>query len=263
MVDQRLNTYLEEITKISIVVDNIRKENNLSQKLPKVVIKHPDFDRWNEVIVNMKTILLDQLDVLDVQLIRPDQDWDGLDINIQINEAMVHEKYPHIATKIIRILQYMPPDKVKENVSKEYFTIGIEGQQVYISNEIISAELSVPDGIIESDFETGVIYVEAVMDEEAQVEMLTQNISSKISSMREEMELTQETYVEVQIFTTNDKLAEEIENKKDDIAEKTNAYSVEVPFDDPFEGDDYLIAELEYDDEIIKIGIVPVEFEDE
>lgn len=262
LVDQRLNTYLEEITKISIVVDNIRKENNLIQKLPKVAIKHPDFDKWNEVLINMKTILLDQLDVLDVQLVEPDQDWDGLNINVQINEAMVHEKYPHIATKIIRILQYMPPDKVKENVAKEYFTIGIEGQQVYISNEIISVELSVPDGVIEGDFETGIIYVEAVMDEEAQAEMLMQNISAKISSMREELELTEDTYIEVQIFTT-DELAEEIENKKYLITANTNAYSVEVPFDDPFEGDDYLVAEIEHDGEIIKIGIVPVEFEDD
>ena len=55
----------------------------------------------------------------------------------------------------------------------------------------------------------------------------------------------------------------EIDGKKDDISAKTNAYSVEIPFDDPFKGEDYLVAEIEHDDEIIKIGIVPVEFEDE
>ena len=262
LVDQRLNTYLEEITKLSIVVDNIRKENNLSQKLPKVVIKHPDFDRWNEVIVNMKTLLLDQLDVLDVQLVEPDQDWDGLDINVHINEDMVREKYKYIATKVVWTLQNMPPEKIKENIKKEYFTIGIEGQQVYISNDIISVELSVPDDIIEANFEAGTIYVEVLMDEEAQAEMLMQKISEKISSMRDELELTEESYIEVQIFTT-DELAEEIDKKKYLITANTNAYSVEVPIDDPFKGDDYLVAEIEYDNEIIKIGIVPVEFEDE
>ncbi|MCK4757140.1 MAG: hypothetical protein KAS67_01670, partial [Thermoplasmata archaeon] len=265
LMDHRLNTYLEEITKISEVVDNIRRENNLDQKLPKVAIKHPDFDKWNEVMGNMNTILLEQLDVLDVQLVEPGKDWDGLDINITINEEKIRERYQHIATKITWTLQNMPPVNIKNKIGEEYFTIGIEGQQIYISNDMISVELSIPEGVIEKDFETGAVYVDTRMTEEAGAEMLTQKISAKISGMREEMELTEEIYVEVQIFTTDDKLADEIDKNKDEITTNTNAYSVEVPFDDPFQGDDYdyLVAEIEHDDEIIKIGIVPVEFEEE
>ncbi len=263
LIDQRLNTYLEEITKITAVVDAVRRDNDLDQKLPKVAIKHPDFDKWNEVIANMKAIILDQLDILDIQLIEPDQDWDGLDIAIHINEEKIHEKYQYIATKIAWTLQSMPPVNIKNKIGEEYFTIGIEGQQVYISNDMVSAELSVPEGVIERDLEAGIIYVDTRMSEEAQGEMLTHKICAQISSMRDEMELAEETYVEVQIFTTDDKLAEEIDKKKDDISAKTNAYSVEIPFDDPFKGDDYLVAEIEHDDEIIKIGIIPVEFEDE
>ena len=192
----------------------------------------------------------------------PNKVWKGLDPDIKIDEDLIRKAYAHLALKIINVLQYMPPEKLISTADKDSFTIGVEGQQIFISKKMVSISFSLPPGVIEDDFESGKIYIDTTEAEEAPTEIIVSKVSEKILEMRRDLELDDEIYIEIQIFT-GDKLAEELEKWKDEIAERTHAHTVELPFDDPFTNGDHHVSEISFEEETLKIGIVPIEFTEE
>ncbi len=210
----------------------------------------------------MKMIILEQINTKEIELVEPDNVWIGLLPDIKIDEELIRKAYAHLALKITNVLQYMPPEKLISTADKDSFTIGVEGQQIFISKEMVSISFSLPPGVIEGDFESGKIYIDTTEAEEAPTEIIVSKVTKKVLEMRKDLELDDETYIEIQIFT-GDKLAEELEKWKDEIAERTHAHSVELPFDDPFTSDEYHVSEMSYEEETLKIGIVTIEFAEE
>jgi len=263
LMDVRLKKYLEEVGKISDMVNEVRAKHSISPDvlLANVVFKHPEHQNWSEVVTNMKTLILEQINARDICLISPDSVWEGLTPNVELNEVLIRESYKHIAMKIIRVLQYMPADKIKFHGEQDSFTIGVEGQQVYISKAMVSISFSLPEGAIEERVGDGIVYLDTVVTEEMKTETAANEIIRNVLEMRKKLELDEETLIEVQIFT-GDELAEGLENWTEEITKKTNAHQVEIPIDDPFENDEYYTFEIISDEEKIIVGIVPIEFEE-
>ena len=263
LMDARLGNYMEVIGTISDAVFNIREENEipLEQTLARVVIKHQDWERWHEVLTNMRTLILEQVNAKDVILLKQDQVWDGLVPDIKVNEDLIRQSYPHIALKIIRVLQYMPPDKLLSNLRKETFTIGVEGQQIFITSDMVSIGFSLPEDAVQGEIEDGIVFIDTVISEEMRSEIMMNEVIARLLKMRAEMELDEGMQIEVQIFGA-DAVMDELEQCKDEIAKKSNAYDVIFPLDDPFEKSDHYVYELAFGDESCKLGILPVEFED-
>jgi hypothetical protein len=268
IMDERLNTYFDLVGKLSDAIYKIKEDKGipLEQPLARVAISHPDYEKWQELFKNMKTIVLEQLNSNDVELVEPGKSWEGFNIDVKINEDLIRESYKHIAMNVISVLQFMPPEKMKSNVEKGAFTIGVEGQQIYISEEMVSITLSLPKGAFENDFDTGKIYLDfhvtEEMAEESNIKKAMNEIINKVAQMRGEMELPDDTQIEVQILAP-DALAEALEEMKTEIEDNINAYAVEFPLDSPFDGDNYFVSEIQIQDETVSIGIVTVEFEGE
>jgi len=263
LMDARLKNYMEVVGKISDAVFGLRERNQIpaEQTLASVAIKHPDFERWSEVVGNMRSLILEQVNAIDVQILKPDDVWRGLIPTVKINEELIRNSYKHIAKKIINVLEYMPPDKLLANLKKGTFTIGVEGQQIYISSEMISVSFSLPDGAFEGSLESGALYIDSMITEEIMSDISADKLIEKIMAMRQEAEIEEDAKIEVQIFAS-DALVEKLEKAKARIKGKCNAYDVIFPLDNPFGSDEYYVSELDLDGERCKIGIVQVELGD-
>jgi hypothetical protein len=263
LMDARLNNYLEVVGKIADAAFALRESCGIpaDQKLARVVVKHPDHERWNEVLVNMRSLILEQTNAVDVKIMKPDDIWEGLVPDIKIDEEHIRNSYKHIAGKIISVLQYMPPVKLLANIKKGTFTIGVEGQQVYINSDMVSVTFSLPPGAFEGTLDNGILYIDRVITEEVKTEMSLNSLIGKINEMRHELEMGEEAQIEVQVLA-GDELAERLEMAKEEIIKACGAYEVEFPLDDPFGSGDYYVGEMELDGEKCRIGIVQVEFDE-
>ncbi|MFO7618843.1 MAG: hypothetical protein R6W91_04220 [Thermoplasmata archaeon] len=262
LMDARLNNYMEVVGRMSDAVAELREGNGIpaEQTLASVVIKHPDYERWSEVLGNMRTLILEQVNAKDVRILRTHDIWDGLLAAVNIDEEHIRKSYKHIAKKIISVLRYMPPDKLLANIQRGTFTIGVEGQQVYITDEMVSIDFSLPPSAFEGTIDSGTIYIERMKAEEAKADTAANMLIGKIMAMREELEIEEGAKIEVQILAS-DALVENLERAKDSIMGKCGAHDVLFPLDDPFASGEYYVGELELEGETCKIGIVQVEFE--
>jgi isoleucyl-tRNA synthetase len=179
---------------------------------------------------------------------------------VKINEEHIRKSYKHIATKIINVLQYMPPDKLLTSLKKGTFTIGVEGQQIYISGQMISLSFSLPPEAFEGPMDSGVIYIDSTVTEEMKAVITADKIIDKIMTMRQELDIEADANIEVQILAS-DALVEKLEKTKDSMKDRCNAYDVIFPLDDPFASGEYYVSELDLDGETCKIGIVQVELD--
>ncbi len=263
IMDARLNNYLEVVGKIADAVFGLREEHGIpaGQKLARVAIRHRDYERWNEVLENMRTLVLEQANAFDIQLLRRDEVWAGLVPAINVNEEHIRNSYKHIAKKIISVLQYMPPDKLLANIKKGTFTIGVEGQQIYITDDMVQISFSLPPGAFEGEIDSGTIYIDTMITEQVKSDVSLNALIDKIKEMRREVEIGDEAKIEVQVVT-DDALAETLEGAKNTIMEKCNAYDVIFPLDDHLSTDEYHVGEIELNGEKCRIGIVQVDFEE-
>jgi len=263
LMDARLNNYLEVVGKISDAVFGLREKNGIKpgEKLARVAIKHPDHERWSEVVENMRTLLLEQTNSFDIQILGPDEVWKGLVPTVKVNEEHIRNSYKHLAKKIISVLQYMPPDKLLVNIKKGTFTIGVEGQQVYISDDMVQISFSLPEGAFEGAVDSGTVYIDTVMTEQTKSDASLNALIEKIREMRRELEIDENAKIEVQVMAADDTV-EALEGSKEAIKDKCGAYDVVFPLDDPFGTDEYYVGEIELDGEKCRIGIVQVDFQD-
>jgi hypothetical protein len=264
LMDARLENYLEVASKISDAVLDLRKKNGIpeDQILAGVAVKHPDHERWSEAVGNIKSLVLEQTKSLGIRIMNPEEIWDGLEPAVEINEEQIRNSYKFLAKKIINILQYMPPDKLNANILKGTFTIGVEGQQVYISGDMVSLSFSLPAGAFEAPLDSGVIYIDTRITEEAKSDASVGLVVEKIKEMRRELDIEEGAMVEVQIFADDDGLAELLEKAKELIKGSCGAYDVALPLDDPFGAGEYYTSDLEINGAVCTIGIVQVELEE-
>lgn len=262
LLDARLENYMKVVGKILDAVSTLKEDNGIptGNMLAAIAVKHPDYERWSEVMNNMRILILEQLNARELKMLKPDDVWSGLKPTVKINEGMIRKSYKHIATKIINVLQYMPPEKLLANIKKGTFTIGVEGQQTYITAEMISISFSLPPGAFEGPLDSGVVYIDSTLTEEMKSEISANKIIERIMTMRQELEIEAGAKIEVQILAS-DALADKLEKVKDSIKNKCNAYDVLLPLDDPFGSGEHYVTELDLDEEKCKIGIVQVELD--
>jgi hypothetical protein len=262
LMDARLKNYMEVVGKVSDSVFRLRESSHISpgQTLARVAIKHPDYERWSEVMDNMRTLVLEQVNAVDIQVLRPDEVWSGLTPTVKINEERIRESYKHIAKQIINVLQYIPPDKLATNIKKGTFTIGVEGQQIYISGGMVSVAFSLPPGAFEGPLDSGSVYIDSRITEEVKSEISVNKLIEKVMAMRLEVGIEEGAMIEIQMIA-GDALVERLEKVKDQIKSKCNAYDIIFPLDDPFGSGEYYVSEVELEGETCRIGIVQVELE--
>ncbi len=257
--------YLRIADTIAKEITAARKELGLKKSLPlkDIAIKSKD-SKVRNAAKQLKVPLLHRLNVKNIVVLEPDKEWTGLNLELIPNREIIHTAYKAQASKVISLLKHQSPWKIKESLEKSgEYTLGVEGYPVKITEKMMDFKVSVPENVIVKDFEETTIYINYEVSEDLKVESISEEIIDLINSMRSELQVREDDYIETQIFV-GDKMAEMLEGFKDRITSKTKSYAVEFPFENILEGDDsgYYVMETEIDGEKVVIGIVVVEWEE-
>jgi hypothetical protein len=260
-----LENYLTIIDSIIVTISEMKKDSEFNDANPvrTVVIKSAD-EEVRDALTKLRIPFQKKAMTKDLKILDQNMEWEGLDLQLVPQMNIINRVYKQQASKVMTLLRYQSPWKIKESIEKEgEYTLGVEGYPVKITQAMLEFKLSIPDNVIKMDFDKGTIYMDIEVTQEMKTEGLAGELIKQINDMRSELNLKEEDYIETQVFVP-DKTAEILEGQKELIAKKTRSYAIEFPFDNIFESGDlgYYVSEREVGGEKAVIGIVLVEWDD-
>ncbi|UCF07620.1 MAG: hypothetical protein JSW28_08230 [Thermoplasmata archaeon] len=264
-IGDSLEDYLAITDKVIDVVLQAREEQEIKPSMPikKVAVKSQK-EPVRDALEKLRAPFLSKVNAKELDIVAPGTEWDGLKLELTPERDIIHKAYKQQASKVEGLLRYQSPWKIKNSIEKTgEYTLGVEGYPVKITSEMLKFKISIPENIVEKEFDSGVIYIDKEMTEEIKAESLAEELITHIIGLRRECSINDEDYIETQIFV-DDKLAEQLESWKQHIASKTHSYMVEFPFDNIFEEgvSGYYAVQREIDGQTAWIGIVVVELEE-
>jgi hypothetical protein len=260
-----LENYLTIIDNIIEIISQMRKDSELKNTnfVRTVVVKSSD-EEVRDALSKLRIPFLKKAMAKNIKILDQNMEWEGLNLQLVPKMDIINRAYKQQASKVMTLLRYQSPWKIKESIEKEgEYTLGVEGYPVKITQAMLDFKLTIPDHVVKKDFPKGTIYMDLEVTQEMKTEGIAEDLIKQINEMRDELNLKEEDYIETQVYV-EDKTAEILEGQKELIAKKTRSYAIEFPFDNIFESGNlgYYVSEREVGDEKAVIGIVLVEWED-
>jgi hypothetical protein len=248
------------ISEIVQCVTQARKDLELSPNAPiSVVAIKPTDDASTTVISDFKRVIQDHLRAKELILIPPDEDWEGLDLEIIVNSDKIVELYPQWSRKIQMLLKSQSPWKIKAGLDKGTYGLGIEGQKVSIDTSMVTYEISVPEHVAEYEFGMGKVYIDKTQTEELRAEGYAGVIIEEIEKTKEEAGIDGEDPLEIKICVS-DELKTLLEDWIDDIISEVRCTSFKFRPSDYRGDDESHSVEMRLGDEHVRIFLKePVE----
>ena len=178
-------------------------------------------------IEHLQHIVKKQGNIKEIKVVRPGEQWDEMILSIKPNMNAIGPVFRQWAPKIARILENADPNRVKEHIEKGAYVIGVEGQRLKVTPDMVEFEYRVPEQYTGFEFSGGKLYLDTTMDREIEGEGFAREIVRRIQQMRKDCGLEVEDYIECQI-KVSDRVAELIEPYAEWIAGETRAELFEI-----------------------------------
>lgn len=204
MVDESLEQGMEIVREMVEKVSNARQTANLNLRWPlKRIILKADADDVMERIGPLKEILLEQVNAKELQTVPIGEEWEEAVLTVVPNPNAIGKTYRQWSSKIAVLLQSRPAKSIKDGVDKGDYKIGIEGQIVEITPNMVTFTATMPQDIVSAKFSHGEVYVDTELTPELEAEGFTREAVRRIQQMRKEMKLDVEEYIGIDIKCSN------------------------------------------------------------
>ena len=251
LMDEALEQGMDIVRELVEKIANARQNAQLNLRWPlKRIIVKADADDVLERLGSMKETLLSQINAKEMQTISMGEDWEELILTVDPNPNAIGMVYRQWSSKIAVLLKSRPAKSIKEGIDKGEYSIGIEGQMVAITPNMVSFATALPPEIVALDYSHGIVYLDFEMTNVLEAEGFSREIVRRIQQMRKDMKLDVEEFIDVDIHCS-DKLQDYLNQWKSHVSNETRAR--EIKFVDTPKGD--YIVEWGVEDEEISIGI--------
>ncbi len=252
-VDPDLEAHMDIAREIVERVASARQRGGIKLRWPvKLVVVDANKPEAENAIEALMSIILNQTNAKDLELVPVDSEWDGMDLEVRPNMDVIGPVFRQWASKIAALLEYQSAERIREGIEKGEYTLGIEGQQVKIMPNMVSFAETLPKGVLREEFSSGVIYVDTEVTAEIKSEGFSKEIIRRIQEMRKEMDLEVDEKIQTRIVLS-DRLYDILESKKDFIAHETRSDTLDFVSEELTDG---YIVEWNAEGENFTIGIL-------
>ncbi|MDG6220384.1 MAG: isoleucine--tRNA ligase [Candidatus Thermoplasmatota archaeon] len=256
--DLDLEKKMATVEKIVEAASNARQKAGIKLRWPlrRIIIK------GNEEVLEAASdrlgdIILSQTNVKSIELIPDDKEWDEMTVEVEPNLDAIGPVFRQWASRIAILLRQQDPHHIMEKMKVGEYVLGIEGQRVNITEEMLRFKTKLPDHIFESEFEGGVIYLDSQMNDSLLSEAYCREVIRRIQQMRKDMDLNVEDSIEAKIFVEED-MGDLLYAWGEHIAEQTRAELLEFLSGPPTEG---YVVEWSIDERPVTIGLLGIVYE--
>jgi len=199
-VDDSLEQGMELVRDIVEKVSNARQSVNLNLRWPlkRIIVKAESDDAYDK-LTPLKEVLLGQINAKEMQTVPVGEEWGEAVLTVVPNPNAIGKTYRQWSSKIAVLLKSRPAKSIKEGIDKGEYKIGIEGQVIDITPNMVSFTADMPPDVISAKFSQGDIYVDTEMTPELEAEGFSREAVRRIQQMRKEMKLDVEEYIDLEI----------------------------------------------------------------
>ena len=237
------------------VVSKARQKHQRKLRWPihRIVVKAPP-EPAARALQTFRDVLLSMANAKELQVIGPEQEFDGVELIVQPNPAAIGRVYKQWWSKIATMLETRPATEVKKALERGEFKIGIEGQTLTIEPNMVAFAKRMPEDIAVVASSHGEIYVDMRVTPEIEAEGYAREVVRRIQQMRKEIDLDVEDYVQT-VVKVRREFAQILEAWKEYIAAETRSRSLTLGGDP---SKDEYIVQWTVEGETFEIGITPL-----
>jgi isoleucyl-tRNA synthetase len=206
-----------------------------------------------EAVKAFEHIVKRQANTSAIEIVPVGQEWSDLEIQVHPNPNVIGKAYKMWEKKIARMLEIRPAKKIKEDIDKGVYKLGIEGQLIDILPEMVTFTSKLPDNVVSGQIVNGNVYVNVTVDDDVMSEGYTRDVIRRIQEMRRELQMDIEDYVRVTLSAPDD-VQPLLERWEDRILQEARcnelAFAVEV--------DEEYIVEWTIGESPVTIGVTPI-----
>ncbi|MEW5937698.1 MAG: isoleucine--tRNA ligase [Candidatus Thermoplasmatota archaeon] len=200
-----LEREMEVVRGIVSAVWKARHSRNRGLRWPvRTVTIEPKEKVVVDAVERFRELLSAQMNAKNIEVVPLGEEWSGLELKAIPNPAVIGKAYKQWEPMIARMLEARPARKIKEDIAKGVYQLGIEGQLIKILPEMVAFVAKLPKDVVSAEFDQGVVYIDVSEDEELRAEGFAREIIRRIQEMRKEMGTEVEEYVRVAIAASGD-----------------------------------------------------------
>jgi len=188
--DEKLKESLGIIKNVVECITMAKEKEGLTQKWPvKRIAVISSSEEITETVRNFETAIKNYTNVKEVEIVPSNEIWDGLNIEIIPNKEAImkrHKQWPKIILILSRV---QSPLKVKRKINEGNYAVGIDGQQVDITPEMIDFKISSPTNIREYDYDWGKMYLDMKQDRDLVGEGFAEELVQRINALKSTLNL--------------------------------------------------------------------------
>ncbi|MCD6461198.1 MAG: isoleucine--tRNA ligase [Thermoplasmata archaeon] len=256
-----LEKQMARVEKVVEALSNVRQKAGVKLRWPlgRAVIKADE--ETLEAVKTLEKIVKAQANIKRLEYLPLDKEWDELIVEVEPNLDAIGPVFRQWSSRIAILLKAQDPHRIKEKMEHGEYVLGIEGQRVTITPEMLSFTTRLPENVYESKFDHGTIYLDANMSDELLSEAYAREVIRRIQQMRKELDLEVDSFIETRL-TTSDRLYDLLIGWAEHIAEETRSQVLEFVDDVPEEG---YVVEWNIEGEDVYISVIPlvIEYEEE
>ena len=194
-------------------------------------------------------VFREQINTMDIDMIRPDESWEGVKLTIEPVMAGLGPAFKKDAMKVSQLISALDPAQAKADLDKGTLQVMLDGVLAEITGDMVRFGQALSEEIISSEFCDGTIYIDTEMDSTLMAKGYAREVIRRIQEMRKEMNLDVEDFISARV-QVQPEIEALLANELDDI--KYNTRSREFIFGEP--ETDHFIKEWDIAGEQFNIG---------
>lgn len=249
----------EEMNTIRNMVNEIiefKKQSDLPLKWPlkRIIIDFQE-EGYYDLILKYAHLLINKGKLKDLDLVEAGEEWHEMKLTANPNKDAIGKTYQQWESRIAILLNQRPPEEIRIGIENGEYTIGIEGQIVEITSDMVTFDTEVPEGFHELEFEGFKVYIDLEITDNIWDEQMTKEIILRLKSMRKEFTLDEHDQVEVYIDADDD-IIRSVEKNKEKIIDELDVRTLHLQ-DEDMEDAEYVL-EWEIHDKPVYLGMTPL-----
>jgi hypothetical protein len=157
-----VSDYVNDLEGFIRAVLEVRQEIGIEpHEILKSIVLKPKREKTAEVLGKLSAPFLDKVRADDLKIVNPDEEWEGIKLQMNMDKELISANFKSQATKIQMLMRLQPPQKIRKIMEeKGEYTLGVEGYPVTISSKMISFTEITPDNFEIREVEPGWVYIE-------------------------------------------------------------------------------------------------------
>ncbi len=199
-IDTTLETHMTIIQNLSEGVLSARQKAKLKLRWPcKRIIVSADEQDVVDAVKSLEEILISQVNTKSIEIIPPGEQWGEFELEIQPNLSTLGPIFKKNTGAVAEQIKDLSASELQAafNDDKTY-PFEFEGKTHELSPELVKLSQKIPEDIIGSDFQGGMVFVDTEITDELKAEGYARELIRRVQDMRKEMDLE----VEENIKTT-------------------------------------------------------------